>query len=128
MATWAEMSLNNYEAAILLLQAGHFRSCISRAYYSVYAAVTAEFAKDKNVQFAYGLNNPSHDQLVALAANNLDRNQYRDGSRQAIARALKQLQRNRIAADYVNSQHLDKIDARQQMRNAGYILNAMGVR
>lgn len=88
MATWAEVSLESYEAALVLLGEGHYRSSISRAYYAAYAAVTAKLENDNKVQFRHKLNNPSHEQLLALAASNLNRKQYSQTYRKEISKSL----------------------------------------
>lgn len=70
MATWQELSRDNFQAATKLLNEGHLRSSVSRAYYAAYCAVTAELV-GQGVQFAHGWNNPAHDQLPELILNTM---------------------------------------------------------
>ncbi|MDQ2688367.1 MAG: HEPN domain-containing protein [Armatimonadota bacterium] len=42
MATWRELSEDSLKAAEALLREGHYRSSVSRAYYSAYCVATHE--------------------------------------------------------------------------------------
>lgn len=70
MAAWRELSEDSLLAAEALLQEGHYRSCISRAYYAAYCAVTHEVVQ-KLTTFSYSRNNPSHELLPNYIQNNL---------------------------------------------------------
>jgi uncharacterized protein (UPF0332 family) len=94
--TWRELSLDSLRAAKALLDAGHLRSSVSRAYYAAYCAAASELA-GRGVTFAHGWNNPSHEQLPDLILNNtaLPRDQ-----RWRVNKALRILRRAREDADY----------------------------
>lgn len=58
--TWEEMSLARLRAAKALLDLGFYRDSISRSYYAAYCAATSAVI-GRNVTFAFGRQNPSHD-------------------------------------------------------------------
>ena len=66
--TWEDMSLARLRAAKALLEAGFYRDSISRSYYAAYCAATSAVI-GRNVTFAFGRQNPSHDQLPDLILN-----------------------------------------------------------
>ena len=66
--TWEEMSLARLRAAKALLDLGFYRDSISRSYYAAYYAATSAVV-GRNVTFAYGRQNPSHEQLPDLILN-----------------------------------------------------------
>jgi len=98
MTTWRDISIENELAAIALLKGKHWRSCISRAYYAVYAAV-AGLLKDQGLSFGGGArDNPSHSNLPALVESNLSGlNQWQ---RRDLKSAARQLYSHRLDADY----------------------------
>ena len=66
MATWNDIGIENLEAAKLLKEQDKVRSCLNRAYYSVYAIATARL-QDTGVDTSHrGRPNPGHDQLHDL--------------------------------------------------------------
>ncbi len=87
MATWRELSLDNLEAAKVLLAAGHIRSSINRSYYAAYCAISQALVT-RGVQFARGWNNPSHEQLLTLIRNGLP---LPRGTRQPLLQAVRRL-------------------------------------
>lgn len=66
--TWEEMSLVRLRAAKALVDLGFYRDSISRSYYAAYCAATSAVI-GRNVTFAFGRRNPSHDQLPDLLLN-----------------------------------------------------------
>ncbi|MEM1213004.1 MAG: HEPN domain-containing protein [Planctomycetota bacterium] len=125
--TWAQLGRDNYAAAQLLLEAGQLRSSISRAYYAVYSVITHYFSSTRNVDFAYGGNNPSHAQMLALALNNLDTKTLSEAVRRDLRSQVRGMQRRRVIADYAPTHTVDKQDARDQVRSAKYVLRSLGV-
>ncbi len=65
---WAGMSWERLRAAKALLDLGLFRDSISRSYYAAYCAATSVVV-GRGVTFAFGRQNPSHDQLPDLIVN-----------------------------------------------------------
>jgi hypothetical protein len=94
------MSLDALYAAQMSQKKGHARSAASRAYYAAYSALAGEFEPTRKYEFAYEQNNPGHDQLLALTANNLDRKKFNLHERRTLKRCLRMLQTLRIRADY----------------------------
>ncbi len=66
--TWEAMSLERLRAAKALLEAGFWRDSISRSHYAAYCAATSAVV-GRNITFAFGRQNPSHDQLPDLILN-----------------------------------------------------------
>lgn len=66
--TWEAMSVERLRAAKALLEAGFWRDSISRSYYAAYCAATSAVI-GRNAAFAFGRQNPSHDQLPDLILN-----------------------------------------------------------
>jgi len=127
--SWFDISRDNLKAARLAKTHGHWRTASSRAYYAAYAALTGEFEQDGTVQFRYEGNNPGHQQLLALAANNLDAKRYSHRDRREIVRSLKRLQGLRTTADYnARTPNADGIEeALISLRNAAAVLKRLGV-
>lgn len=124
MASWADMALDSLAAAKGLRAGGHVRSCLSRAYYSAYAAVTAELPRD-SIGSA-GRSNPTHLQLAKMAKHNLDPARFGEPVRRDVARRLRRLQSLRIAADYDPEGSLDVSDAAESVMNAEWIVRTVG--
>ena len=94
--SWREMATDNYRAANALLAAGYWRSCISRAYYAVFARCIDELMAAGVSLPARG--NPSHQSLRTMLLNNLRR--FSPVRRQLIGALVLKLYRLRIVADY----------------------------
>jgi uncharacterized protein (UPF0332 family) len=94
--TWDDAARDSLDAAKLLREAGHHRSCVSRAYYAAYARATylltplADFPPQR-----YG---PNHDDLPRMAADYLTKLTFAE--RQECETLLEQLYERRITADY----------------------------
>jgi len=121
MANWHELGEENLRAAKLLLDKGLFRSSVSRAYYAAYSTLTGLF-RGKSVKFRFGDSNPSHDQLLALAANNLNVSRFGKGTQFRLKKVTRDLQAARIAADYMPGRTIDENIARQMVRNAAFVV------
>ena len=94
--TWEEMSLARLRAAKARLDLGFYRDSISRSYYAAYCAATSTVS-GRNVTFAFGRQNPSHDQLPALILNT---GHLPKAVRQKIKTRLYFLRYTRENADY----------------------------
>lgn len=121
MAGWAELAEENLKAAKLLLDHSHFRGAASRAYYAAYAALTGVFAAQR-VSFTFAGRNPSHDQLLALTANNLDPKRFGAAVRRQVSHAARELQLTRLNADYNPRTTIDAVIARNMVRNAAFVV------
>jgi uncharacterized protein (UPF0332 family) len=109
MATWRELSKDNCTAANELFVAQRWRSCASRAYYSVYAEVTHGLL-GSGVTMPAGRNNPNHHGLDLLIGNNLTLLPI--AKRWRLSDLVHRLYNFRIIADYVPAVTLEKDDSR----------------
>jgi hypothetical protein len=122
------MSLDALDAAQLAHGKGHPRSAVSRAYYAAYSALAGHFEPNYRTQFRYDGNNPGHQQLLALTANNLDRRRFDAQQRRTVKRALLILQSLRANADYNPAE--TATDGRQSLialRQATALMLVLGV-
>lgn len=115
------MSLDSLEAAKKLLAAGRWRSSLSRAYYAVYARVTAELAG--KASFAVGREGPSHDDLPDLLFDYLTRLSPRD--RWSYPRTVAFMYQSRVSADYKPSQTIGEAEARHAVSQSDAFFKAM---
>jgi len=118
------MAWDSLAAAKGLRADGRVRSCLSRAYYSAYAAVTAELPRASIG--GEGRSNPTHLQLAKMAKHNLDPSRFGEPVRREVARRLRRLQSLRIAADYDPEGSLNASDAGESVMNAEWIVRTMG--
>jgi uncharacterized protein (UPF0332 family) len=124
VATWNEMSRDSFQVAKRLLEAGHLRSSISRAYYAAYCAVTSDLTA-RGVSFAYGWNNPSHDQLPELVLHNTT---WPRTTRYQVSRALRRLRRAREDAEYRPEAVIERSAAVEHLHTASLVLRTIGTR
>ena len=117
MATWRELSEDSLLAAEALLQEGRYRSCISRAYYAAYCAVTHEIIQ-KLTTFSYGRNNPSHELMPTYIQNNLTIPRAR---KNAVDTYIRLLRYYREDADYRPQTTIDELTARDCVRAAAEV-------
>lgn len=121
MATWREMSRECLQVAQQSFHDGRLRRSISSAYYAAYGAVTSRLV-DQKVNFAHGWNNPAHDQLPDLILNNLS---LPKSARYRLNKAIRILRRAREDADYRPGASIDQALARDCLRNATRIIEAL---
>ena len=122
--TWNDMSRENQAAAAHLVTGGHHRSCVNRAYFAAYCAVTGALEKG-GVDFGHGGNNPTHGDLPNLIVHNLTT--LRKPERAKVRQALQRLQKRRVVADYVPTVAVDMQDARSALRDARLVLDRLGL-
>lgn len=122
--TWTELSLDQRRAARDLLRAGHWRSCVSRSYYAVYAALVARLLEVFPGPFRYDRKNPGHDEI---RRNHL----FRLSSRYSV-KDLEQsqwiLQLYREDADYRPHKSVDETTARTCFDECVRVTTILGVR
>jgi uncharacterized protein (UPF0332 family) len=121
---WENQARQSLEAAQLLFNEEYYRDCVSRAYYAAYqaaAAASVEHGDSRN--FPVGWNNPSHEQLPDLIANNGDLSQ---ATRKEVRRLLRILRSSREDADYRPGRTVDRITAYQCLSGAIVILKHLG--
>ncbi len=97
-ALWKQTALLTFATAKQLRDRNDYRSCVSRAYYAAYQAVTAVcIAHGDAVNFPPGRNNPSHEQLPDLIRTNSDLTM---NTRRILRKILRELRHLREDADY----------------------------
>jgi len=97
-ALWRRTALTTLGTAKQLRNSQDHRSCVSRAYYAAYQAATSIcIAHDDAVNFPPNRNNPTHEQLPDLIANNGD---LPLNKRRSARRLLRELRTRREDADY----------------------------
>lgn len=125
MQTWMDMAADSLEAAKQLQQSGHARSSLSRAYYSVYAAITGVLQSDRQTIGQGIRQNPGHEQLVGMAFSNLNKSRYPEPIRRRIAREVRGLYRMRVEADYIPGRSPSDSDTRNALSSASWILKSL---
>lgn len=117
MATWQQLAADNIRVAHLLFDQKEYRSSITRAYYAVYSAITSELV-NRQVIFARGWNNPSHDQLVRL----IQRAGFVKETRRGMGSTILFLRRAREDADYRPTVTVDRETNLKCLRMAAALL------
>jgi uncharacterized protein (UPF0332 family) len=112
MATWAEMATSNRTAAIQLFTNKAWRSSVCRAYYAVYAGVTAALIRVP-VTMPVGREGPNHLPLPGIVGNNLTL--LEETKRWRLSGLIKQLYDLRCLADYRPSVIVEEDEARITM-------------
>ena len=123
MATWREISFDSEHAARELLDARRWRSCVSRAYYSVYARVTHQLARQGVRSFGGGRSNPTHDALPGLVVGTLRRAKARE--RRALKQSLDRLYALRVSSDYFPDHTVDHFAARSAVGDMSTALSIL---
>lgn len=100
--SWKQTALATLATAKRLLRnSDDHRSCVSRAYYSAYQAATAVCIEHgDSADFPDGWNNPTHEQLPNLIANN---GEIKLDPRRTVLKILRELRYLREDADYRDS-------------------------
>ena len=115
---WTGMSGERLRAAKALLDLGLFRDSISRSYYAAYCAATSVVV-GRGVTFAFGRQNPSHDQLPDLIAN---AGQISVPVRRKVRTRLYFLRYARESADYRPYAPIDRALALECLLNAAAVI------
>jgi uncharacterized protein (UPF0332 family) len=123
LATWQELSLDSLRAAKRLVNQGHLRSSISRAYYAAYCAIAGELIT-RGMSYPHGWNNPSHEQLPSLVAHNLP---LPRGTRRQMNRKIRLLRDAREDADYRPGVSVDRAVALECLQFASWVMKALGI-
>lgn len=122
-ASWQLISFDSRKAAQRLLEAECYRSCVSRAYYAAYAAITSALIR-QGIALGHGGNNPGHAGLPIYVLNNLTRLPLT--TRFEINKALRRLYRARAEADYVAAAMVDRLAAKKMLRDLNRVLQLLG--
>lgn len=127
MATWHEIGIENFQAAVSLYEdAKKYRSAASRFYYAVFSILTEELIqRHADKDFSGGRSTPGHRQLPDLIEIHFMH--FSLEKRANLAKYVRNLYRDRITADY-SLFRVDKQSARSSFRSAQKIFEYMGTR
>ncbi|NOT01522.1 MAG: HEPN domain-containing protein [Phycisphaerales bacterium] len=125
MATWQDISRENWEAAKLARDRRFWRSCQSRCYYAIFSAVTHRLC-EKRAAFGGGFETPRHQELRGLLKKCLvgELNPRAIGE---IVSAVHRVYMSRIDADYRVGAFVDERTARNALRDGHGICRVLGV-
>lgn len=116
MEDWESIAKDNLIAAKALVLDSRWRSAVSRAYYSAYAAITSRLT---DADFPDGREGPGHDVLPRLVMTYLSLMKVYE--RRQVATAAMRLYRQRILADYRTTETVSEKDARAAVRDAQWL-------
>lgn len=127
MATWEDVGVDSFRAAVELFDAGgsRYRSAVSRFYYAAFALLTHELSRRGGAPFHAGRETPSHAELPRLIEAHLI--QFGEERRANLARTVAELYRDRLDADY-SVQRIDKTAAMRAYRRAAAVFTYLGVK
>ncbi len=111
--TWRETARDSRSAAYELAQNRRWRSCVSRAYYAVYAEATYALLR-AGVQMPSSRGNPGHRELPNLVGYRLTSLPLQ--KRWALSGIISKLRGFRVISDYNPSLNLDETVAKSAMR------------
>lgn len=120
MAAWIEIARDSRRAAGLCLSRGHYRSCVSRAYYAVFSAVIAALQRT-GLQPQPGREAWAHARLHDLVRENLKTKLSAKRVRD-LRRIIRENYRARIHADYVSGATTDEQTARRCLTSADSVI------
>jgi uncharacterized protein (UPF0332 family) len=120
---WSNIANGNLQAAQHL--AGDYaRSCVSRAYYAAFSAVS--FVLREHAPFRWGRETPPHQDVPELIGRHLGSTFVPDTLRELKTR-LRRLRSDRIIADYRSRWTVDTESALRARRDAFFVCRALGV-
>ncbi len=123
MAEWSDIARDNLQAAQKLSK-DQFRSCMSRAYYAAFSAVT--FALSEHKPFRYGRETPPHRELVRLIQAHLAA-LFSPVKLRALKTTVRRLYDERLNADYRSGLTVDRASALRSLQDAYAVCRALGV-
>lgn len=116
MEDWESIAKDNLIAAKALVLDSRWRSAVSRAYYSAYAAITSRLS---DAEFPDDREGPGHDMLPRLVMTYLSLMKVYE--RRQIATVAFRLYRQRLVADYRRTETVGERDARAAVRDAQWL-------
>lgn len=125
MATWQEIGIDSFRAAVALYDGGFYRNATSRFYYASFSALTHELIQ-RGARPAFHDNRatPGHAQLPRLIRAYLTH--MSDGRLDNLTALVTALYLDRLAADY-SLIRVDRQSCRDSYLAAKKIFNYLGV-
>jgi uncharacterized protein (UPF0332 family) len=120
--SWAEIGKDSLAAAKEIKHRS--RSCLSRAYFAAFAAVTQALIDSKGVSFPVGREGPRHADILDLIKNHLGK-QLGHTKIKAIITAMRRLRQIRILADYRASRNFKQTDVLSALRDATMVFKEL---
>jgi uncharacterized protein (UPF0332 family) len=121
---WGDAAHDALHAARALKK--HPRSCVSRAYFAAYAAITRALVDSKGVRFPHGFEGPSHKDVPNLIGNHLAGALDRGNTRE-IKAAIRRLYSARIDGDYWISVHVGQEAVLSALRDCHRIFRELKI-
>lgn len=117
MESWNQLSEDALRAAEVLLREGHYRSSVSRSYYTAYCTATGEII-NKLTTFSHGWKNPKHEKVPTYIQNNLTLSQAKKDTITALLITLRSFRED---ADYRPHEVVNEQILRDCVRDAGIV-------
>src|SRR5947207_745015 len=120
MVTWLEIARDAREAAALCHRKGHYRSAVSRAYYSMFAVVSEALRRQGLIPPA-GRETWRHGLMPSLVMSHLQ-NLLGTATANEVNRRLRATYRKRLEADYHSLADVSENASRRSTRDAEAVL------
>ena len=121
MPGWDEIAADNFQSANCLGKAGHWRSCVNRAYYAAFSAVTHVLTG--KASFRQNRETPEHKQVPML----IDCYLVDLPNMSMVKAAMRRLYNERIDADYKSGRTVDEATARIARQDAYTVCKCLKV-
>ena len=117
LQTWLELARDARKAASRLVTEGHFRSCVSRAYYAAYSKVTHELTATAGLTMPTDREGPGHGIGRGGVRRMIETSMLsmKPEKRVKLSELIGRLYTLRIDADYKPSVEVEGADAREAL-------------
>ena len=125
MATWQDVGIDNFRAAMELYDGGRYRSATSRFYYAVFSVLTNKLVqRGAGPDFKDKRETPGHTQLASLVETYFTH--FSPERMDNFVGYVKGLYRDRIAADY-SLLRVDRQSGTKSYRAAEKVFECLGM-
>jgi len=126
METWTNLSVDAFKAC-RVLRSRHVRSCVSRAYYAAYAAITLRLNQCLGITYGLGRGNPAHGRVLDYLQFYAAQLGYSQEILDRVKGNFRDLRRDRERADYKPHSELDEHDSKESLRRSEQILRDLNI-
>jgi uncharacterized protein (UPF0332 family) len=123
MAEWCDIARDNLKAAQDLSK-DQFRSCMSRAYYAAFSAIT--FVLRDHRPFRFGRETPPHREATSLVQRHLATT-FSPVKLRELKAMIRRLYDERLNSDYKSGVTIDKRSALRSLQDAYAVCRVLGV-